>query len=91
MVTMEEITGAAAVEALRIASEKLNQLRVTRACQLHGIGIGMFVQDKKGRKALVTSVKPWSDRKPWVYGKQVKADGSVGERLISLYSDWHVL
>lgn len=96
MVTEQEINDAAvaakaAHEVYVAARDKHERLRVTRACEEYKVGIGMFVTDKRGRKGVVIRVEPWDDSKPWVYAKEIRKDGSQGERELSMYSDWSAL
>ena len=41
------------------------------------------------KEFLFTNVRSWAiSKKPWVYGKMKKVDGTWGEREVLLYSDW---
>jgi hypothetical protein len=97
MVTDQEIAEAEATlrvttAAYTEAKNKLERLKETRACEQFKVGIGMIVTDTKGRTGVVYRVRAWNDNsKPWVYAKQIKKDGSQGNRELSMYSDWSVV
>src|SRR5258708_33808920 len=82
MVTDAEIIDAkavlvAALKAYQCARDALEKLEITQACEQYKIGIGMFVTDRRGRKGIVSRVKPWNGSRPWVTAKQIKKDGST--------------
>ena len=96
MVTVEQIAEAriaerAAHEALIAASKQLTDLETLRACQLHNVGIGKFVENKDGEKFLVTRIKAWGDDAPWIYGRKLKKDGAPSEQETWVRGKWHVL
>ncbi|HWX13484.1 MAG TPA: hypothetical protein VNY06_01165 [Methylocella sp.] len=96
MVTDQEIADAeavlrAATTAYLEAKEKVHRLKETQACEEYKVGIGMIVSDRRGRTGVVCRVSPTYGGKPWVYAKQIKKDGSRGERELSMYSDWTVV
>jgi hypothetical protein len=96
MVTDQEIADAEATVRVTTkvyleAKEKLARLKETQACEEYKVGIGMIVTDKRGRTGVVCRVNPTYGGKPWVYAKQIKKDGSQGEREFSMYSDWTVV
>jgi hypothetical protein len=95
-VTVEQIKAAKAVEDaarqnLIDAEKKRGDLEVLRACQLHSVGIGKIVADKKGRKGIVKSVRPWGDSKPWIEATLFKKDGSLGAQTGLMYDNWDVI
>jgi hypothetical protein len=96
MVTDKEIADAEAVRnaartVYKEAEYKVERLKETQACEKYKVGIGMIVVDKNGRKGVVVRINPSYGGKPWVYAKQIKKDGSRGERELSMYSDWMVV
>jgi hypothetical protein len=96
MATKEEISDAIAVEksaheAYIAARERRESLQVTFACEQWQVGIGKIVVDTKGRKGVVVRVRPWDDMKPWIFAKQIKKDGSTGDREIQMFDRWTVI
>jgi hypothetical protein len=96
MVTDEDI--AQAIEAEKAAHEAFIELRdyrerlqVEQASQRYSVSVGDSVKDRKGRYGIVTRIKPWLSGKPWISAKQIKRDGSPGERELNMYSDWEVV
>jgi len=92
MVTDAQISDAkavlvAALKTYQDAKATLEKLEVTQACEQYKVGIGMFVTDRKGRKGIVSRVKPWNNSRPWISAMQIKKDGSAGDRELQMYDD----
>ena len=96
MTTDQEIAGAKrasdeAKAAYLEADRRLTELLTQRATELHGVKVGDRVADNRGRHGVVTKLRLWDSRRPWVVARQFRADGTPGLRDKCLYEDWSVI
>lgn len=79
-----------AEKTYREAKELVHRLCIRRATEVFGVEVGMRVRDKKGREGVVSQIKPWMSGRPWLSVKQIKKDGSTGERELTFYDEWEI-
>ena len=97
MVTEDDLERARAAEGLvresyLEARRHREGLEVRHACEKWGVCIGAVVVDDMDQRGTVLEVQPWNNgRKPWLFVKGIKKDGSVEEREFRMCSDWTVV
>jgi len=96
MTTEDEIREAEAVRSMAAnklieAERLLTALYIRQATETYGIKVGMRVRSQRG-EFIVDEIDPssWAD-KPWLRGRKIKNDGTLGAMRRRIYSDWEIV
>lgn len=78
-------------EKLGVVRKKIHEEKLRISEEHFGVRVGSIVSNSKGVEFLVTTVDTRLSGKPWLKGNQKKKDGTFGNAIRNIYSDWTLL